>query len=57
MHMELSVFVEIEKPLEDVWHAIIDFKNHQPFFGTITVENGYYQTSADRVRFTLPLKV
>ena len=25
--MELSVFVEIEKPLEDVWKTIIDFKN------------------------------
>ena len=25
--MELSVSVEIEKPLDDVWKAIIDFKN------------------------------
>jgi carbon monoxide dehydrogenase subunit G len=25
--MDLSVFVEIEKPIEDVWEAIIDFKN------------------------------
>ena len=33
--MELSVFVEIEKPLEDVWKAIIDFKNCSSYIASI----------------------
>ena len=33
--MELSVFVEIEKPLEDVWKAIIDFKNCSNYIESI----------------------
>lgn len=33
--MELSVFVEIEKPLEVVWNAIIDFKNSSNFIKSI----------------------
>ncbi len=33
--MELSVFVEIEKPLGDVWKAIIDFKNCSNFIESI----------------------
>lgn len=33
--MELSVFVEIEKPLEDVWKAIIDFKNCSKYIESI----------------------
>lgn len=33
--MELSVFIEIEKPLEDVWKAIIDFKNCANFIESI----------------------
>lgn len=33
--MELSVFVEIEKPLEDVWKAIIDFKNCSSYIESI----------------------
>ena len=37
--MELSVFVEIEKPLEDVWKAIIDFKNCSNFIeGIVKLE-------------------
>ena len=33
--MELSVFVEIEKPLEDVWKAIVDFKNCSNYIESI----------------------
>ena len=33
--MELSVFVEIEKPLEYVWKAIIDFKNCSNYIESI----------------------
>ena len=33
--MELSVFVEIEKPLEDVWKAITDFKNCSNYIESI----------------------
>ncbi len=33
--MELSVFVEIEKPLEDVWKAIIDFENCSNYIESI----------------------
>ena len=33
--MELSVFVEIEKPLEDVWKTITDFKNCSNFIESI----------------------
>ena len=33
--MELSVFVEIEKPIEDVWKAIIDFKNCSKYIESI----------------------
>ena len=33
--MELSEFVEIEKPLEDVWKAIIDFKNCSNYIKSI----------------------
>ena len=33
--MELSVFVEIEKPLDDVWKAIVDFKNCSNYIESI----------------------
>ncbi|WP_339754686.1 SRPBCC family protein [uncultured Winogradskyella sp.] len=33
--MELSVFVEIKKPIEDVWKAIIDFKNCSNYIESI----------------------
>ena len=33
--MELSVFVEIRKPIEDVWKSIIDFKNCSKFIESI----------------------
>jgi len=33
--MELSVFVEIEKSLEDVWKAIIDFENCSNYINSI----------------------
>tara|TARA_R110001583_G_scaffold10179_8_gene47363 strand:+ start:11013 stop:11462 length:450 start_codon:yes stop_codon:yes gene_type:complete len=33
--MKLSVFVEIEKPLEDVWRAIVDFKNCSSYINSI----------------------
>ena len=33
--MELSVFVEIEKPLSDVWRAIVDFKNCSTYIEAI----------------------
>jgi len=33
--MELSVCVEIEKPLEDVWKAITDFKNCSDYIESI----------------------
>ena len=33
--MELSVYVEIEKPLEDVWNAIVDFKNCSSYIESI----------------------
>ena len=33
--MELSVYVEIEKPLEDVWNAIVDFKNCSNYIESI----------------------
>jgi uncharacterized protein YndB with AHSA1/START domain len=33
--MELSVFVEIEKPIEDVWKAIVDFENCTNYISAI----------------------
>ena len=33
--MKLSVFIEIEKPIEDVWNAIIDFKNCSNYIESI----------------------
>jgi len=33
--MELSVFVDVEKPLEEVWEAIIDFKNCSNYIESI----------------------
>jgi carbon monoxide dehydrogenase subunit G len=33
--MELSVFVEIEKSIEDVWKAIIDFENCSNYINSI----------------------
>ena len=33
--MELSVYVEIEKPLEDVWNSITDFKNCSNYIESI----------------------
>jgi uncharacterized membrane protein len=33
--MKLSVFVEIEKPIEEVWKTIIDFKNCTNFIESI----------------------
>jgi len=33
--MELSVFVEIEKSIEDVWKAIIDFENCSNYISSI----------------------
>lgn len=33
--MELSAFVKIEKPIEDVWKAIIDFKNCSNYIKSI----------------------
>ena len=33
--MELSVFVEVKKPLEGVWKAIIDFKNCSNYMESI----------------------
>ena len=33
--MELSVFVEIEKPIENVWKAITDFKNCSNYIESI----------------------
>jgi uncharacterized membrane protein len=33
--MELSVFVEIEKPIEDVWKTITDFENCSNFISAI----------------------
>ena len=33
--MELSAFVEIEKPIEDVWKAIVDFKNCSNYIESI----------------------
>ena len=33
--MKLSVFVEIEKPIEEVWNAIIDFENCSNYIESI----------------------
>ncbi len=33
--MELSVFIEIEKSIEDVWKAIIDFENCSNYINSI----------------------
>ena len=33
--MELSVFVEIDKSIEDVWNAIIDFENCSNYINSI----------------------